>query len=526
MKFFISYSRSVKQEVGQVIKLLKEAGHEVWWDGDIPTIADWWATILTNIEWCDIFIFMVSEKSVQSAYCLAELRYALARNRPLLPFIMDDHTRYTIPPELGRRQWLVYQGDPDRMQRQILHDCENIDFKKYADMHAPRPIEPNTGAGTLAKQFQQGVSLAESGLFEEALRHFRNVASLDENEWGEECQQWVARIQRYAEIADLADHKATFKRAHSKWEAYLNEYDADFDPFNVRAKLTPAAPAKPVAPSPAVPTDFAPPWQPTKLKSAHSLVYDILPAPFGWIEIPAGNVTITNTWDDDNKIYLKKGESQTYELTGFAIAKYPVTNAQYTEFIRAKGYREKKWWTEAGWQQREKENWSEPRYWQDAEWNMAQQPVVGVSWYEAVAFCHWLSEISGEKIMLPAEQHWQWAAQGDAKRIYPWGNVWDGTRCNHSVSPQSSKTTKLIRLYEDKGNSPFGVVDMAGNMWEWCRTSYHTGSQDLEGASIRSLRGGSWNDNHPNSFSTIFRMKLTPDIRISNTGFRIARNHK
>jgi len=133
MRFFISYSRSVKQEIGQVIKLLRAAGHDVWWDADIPIIEDWWATILKNIEWCEIFIFIVSEKSVQSPYCLEELRYAIARNRPILPFIVDDYTRYSIPPELGRRQWFVHDGDPARMLGQIMQACRTIDLAKYAD---------------------------------------------------------------------------------------------------------------------------------------------------------------------------------------------------------------------------------------------------------------------------------------------------------------------------------------------------------------------------------------------------------
>ena len=67
-------------------------------------------------------------------------------------------------------------------------------------------------------------------------------------------------------------------------------------------------------------------------------------------------------------------------------------------------------------------SWSEPRFWNDSQWNGAQHPVVGVSWYEAVAFCLWLSDVTGERIMLPTEDQWQYAAQGDDGRTYPWGN--------------------------------------------------------------------------------------------------------
>jgi hypothetical protein len=92
-RIFVSYSRSVKTEVGEIVRLLKASGHDVWWDGNIPPIADWWATICEHVEGCEIFIFFISEKSVQSPYCLAELKYAIDRNRPIFPFIIDDHTQ-------------------------------------------------------------------------------------------------------------------------------------------------------------------------------------------------------------------------------------------------------------------------------------------------------------------------------------------------------------------------------------------------------------------------------------------------
>lgn len=119
-RFFVSYSRSDKDEVNKVVSLLSAAGHEVWWDNDIPVIADWWAAILTNIEWCEVFIFVGSEKSVQSDYCLAELKYANERQRPILPFILQDPSSFHLPSFLPQRaQWLLYDDDPARTLSQI-----------------------------------------------------------------------------------------------------------------------------------------------------------------------------------------------------------------------------------------------------------------------------------------------------------------------------------------------------------------------------------------------------------------------
>lgn len=223
----------------------------------------------------------------------------------------------------------------------------------------------------------------------------------------------------------------------------------------------------------------------------------LMPAPFDWIEIPG---------------------------KGYSIAKYPITNAQFAKFIEAGGYKQEKWWTDAGWLQRQKDGWAQPRHWADSTWNGAEQPVVGVSWFEAVAFCSWLSEVSGENIMLPTEEQWQYAAQADDGRTYPWGDDWDCKRCNNSVQPCDSNGTTPVRHYQGEGDSLFGVVDMAGNVWEWCLTDYHNKTNDVHSvARGRVLRGGSWSSNNLVNFGCDCRSLDSPGNGIRNGGFRISR---
>ena len=126
-----------------------------------------------------------------------------------------------------------------------------------------------------------------------------------------------------------------------------------------------------------------------------------------WVTIPGGRVMLGQGG------YL--GESAWFAVESFVMARYPVTNAQYAPFIAAGGYTDRAWWTDRGWQIREKEGWTEPRFWTDRDWNRADYPVVGVSWYEALAFCRWLSAGSGRAITLPTEQQWQRAAQGEQR---------------------------------------------------------------------------------------------------------------
>jgi len=265
-------------------------------------------------------------------------------------------------------------------------------------------------------------------------------------------------------------------------------------------------------------------------RPARPRVEDILPGPFAWIEIPRGKTLL---------VYTDWGyEAIEVEVQPFAIAKYPVTNAQFAKFIEAGGYRERKWWTDAGWRAREEgwnydeyswmpsgTPWTEPRYWNDSKWNGADQPVVGVSWYEAVAFCLWLSDVTGEDIMLPTEEQWQYAAQGDDDRAFPWGNAWGGRRCNCSVDRYGSKGTTPVTHYEGKGDSYFGVVDMAGNVEEWCLTDYYNKTNDVNSTALeRVLRGGSRYGNCTGNFRCDFRDASTPFSGLRYGGFRFARS--
>lgn len=247
-----------------------------------------------------------------------------------------------------------------------------------------------------------------------------------------------------------------------------------------------------------------PPPKPTRKRSM-----ELLPAPFAWIEIP------------------KKG---------YSIAKYPLTNAQFAPFIKASGYTEDRWWTKAGIEARKQgiawdgsawkptgTPWTEPRYWQDSKWNQPEHPVVGVSWFEAVAYCLWLSETTGEKIMLPTEDQWQYAAQGDDGRDYPWGKKWDASRCNNNVDSKGIGKTSPVRQYEGKGDSPFGVVDMSGNVWEWCLTDYDNKTNELNSdTNKRVLRGGSWGSFNTGLFRCDYRDWLLPELWGNDGGFRLA----
>ncbi|MBK9751500.1 MAG: SUMF1/EgtB/PvdO family nonheme iron enzyme [Chloroflexi bacterium] len=234
----------------------------------------------------------------------------------------------------------------------------------------------------------------------------------------------------------------------------------------------------------------------------------IIPEPFEWCVVPAGKVTL------EKGGYLNK--LTTFDVPEFQIARYPITNAQFEVFVTAKdGSRLPEWWNDS----KEAIEWYygnptiEPARFADC----ADCPRETVTWYAAVAFTRWLSAMTGEKITLPTEQQWQRAAQGDDGRTYPWGNSWDARKCNTSESGIGK--TSIVTRYP-QGASPFGALDMSGNVWEWCLTAWDTGANNLNGINVRVLRGGSWYDLRYLA-RAVSRYSSNPAVRSFSGGFRV-----
>ncbi len=217
--------------------------------------------------------------------------------------------------------------------------------------------------------------------------------------------------------------------------------------------------------------------------------------------------------------YGKKNEER--ETAPFQAAIYPVTNAQFEQFWRAGGYNQKNWWSEAGWQWRQGKpayNWQKmdrPDYWDDDRYNQANQPVVGVTWYEAEAFCHWLTDqaraINGRLYRLPTELEWERLARGQHGRVYPWGNTWEEGLANTDESKIGRPSA--VGLFPE-GVSPTGAYDCAGNVREWC-----VPEEGIE-QTFRVVRGGSWVNNQDDARCVSRRRSLANDSN-DDLGFRV-----
>jgi len=219
------------------------------------------------------------------------------------------------------------------------------------------------------------------------------------------------------------------------------------------------------------------------------------------IEIPEGEFLIG---DSNQPIYLKS----------YKITKYTITNAQFKAFRDSLN----------PWQ---RTTIAIPKHWQNAKIPVGKEehPVVYVNWYEANYFAQWF------ELRLPTEAEWEKASRGglyldgresqkiknpNPKRIYPWGDDFDTDKCNSSES--GNEDTTAVGTYQD-GKSPYGVIDLSGNVWEWCSTLYKTRNEDLSAYGSRVLRGGAWDVDSPKVRCT-YRYRHNIEYRLSSIGFR------
>ncbi len=153
-------------------------------------------------------------------------------------------------------------------------------------------------------------------------------------------------------------------------------------------------------------------------------------------------------------------------LRPFLIDRVPVTNARYRRFVDLGGYRSPRHWDEAGWSWRMKTGTEGPISFAVKGFDAPDQPAAGVSWFEADAYARWAGKA------LPTEAQWEKAARGTDGRLFPWGD--DLPRRKLLNFNQNVGATTPVGAYP-AGVSPYGVLDMAGNVNNWCRDWYWDG---------------------------------------------------
>lgn len=244
-----------------------------------------------------------------------------------------------------------------------------------------------------------------------------------------------------------------------------------------------------------------------------------------WCSVPSGIFLMGNTKQTDAMAYGNEVPQHELLLSAFAISMYPITNVQYMVFVHDGGYTEQ-WrdcWTEAGWQWRSDENIIGPTKYGSA-YDLPNHPVVGVSWYEAMAFCKWLGMKLGRLVMLPSEAQWEKAARGTDGRCYPWGLDLTSEHANYDAT--DIDTTSSVGIFP-KGESLYHPLDMVGNVWEWTSSTFKAypykadnGREDPVTVGYRVVRGGSFVD-LLHYVRCACRINFGPDNRSNRVGFRV-----
>jgi len=193
----------------------------------------------------------------------------------------------------------------------------------------------------------------------------------------------------------------------------------------------------------------------------------------------------------------------------FELCIYQVTSAEYEKYLAASGHRK-------------------PLHWDDANFNNPNQPVVAPSWFDAVAYCDWLSRITRRRYRLPTEAEWERAARGGVEgKPYSWGDAPPESLANYSMRWKNGPEV----VGQDPPNA-FGLFDIGANVHEWCAdwysadfyaTSPERNPQGPAEGKRRASRGGSWR-HYTKVSRCAARSSIPPEFQYADYGFRVARD--
>ena len=412
MRLFLSYARVDKPYCVQVAGVLKI--HEVWLDDRLYAGQKWWQEIMRRLEWCEGFVYLLSEDSIQSQYCRREFELAKQKGKHIFPALIQPGV--ALPDELLDMQYADLSGglNADGVTA-LLNAIHLAERKSSQPSPRPQPVlpprmvrpsspQPPTPPSDPMAVIGKAADAMENGQFDDAVfmlrqameqglkSRFINIeALLREAEAHLEWQTRQREMEReYNYIAELAKRTRTRKLG---CEAFIN-FQRDFpnyDPENI-ALLCVAEQAE------------------TSVENVASPAYTMrnsIPL-LEWCQIPSGNLPITSG---------KNGHTQhdTIFVEPFFLSRYPVTNYQFQMFVDdPTGYANPRWWDFSQFARSWRMENPEPL---PSQFQGDDRPRENITWYEAMAYCNWLTEQIGLRVTLPTRQQWQRAAKCDDNRV-------------------------------------------------------------------------------------------------------------
>ncbi len=534
MRLFISYARVDKPYCKQIIDLLDI--HDVWYDQRLHIGQKWWDQIIYRLNWCDGFLYLLSPDSVASEYCRREFDLAVSLKKHIFPVLIHKDTE--IPGTLSQYQYSDLRNGLDVTATKTLLSSIFLAERQMKESAAPVPApEPPAPAPVAASSSTPAVAVTPaitvtppvqtplpsvtpaiptsvsilpkadgSALIDEAVNAFR-LSDYDK------AARLLKEVQQSGYLSRFIDIPSMLRQAEAalKQQAYEREAQREYTPIAnlMKDETTRALGCTAFR---AFHATF-PDYDPENLKEIYNKTIQTQP-PFDfrkamplldWCHVPTGRV-----------LTERNRSKKSVEVPEFFMSKYPVTNAQFQAFIDSSdGYKNPAWWQSS----------LEVRRWYadhpkpiDAPAGYEAHPRTNVCWYEASAFCQWLSYKTGWTIKLPTEQQWQRSAQGDSNWRYPWGPKFDANQCN-TKETEIHGTTPVTQY--PRSASPYGVVDLLGNVWEWCANGQPSGeTTDVTVDILRVVRGGSYMSLRKRT-SIGFSYVLNPLYRFASIGFRI-----
>jgi len=481
---FISHSSKDAEIAHRLADDLRRAGLRVWiTPGSIQPLEAWEDAIERGLDESGQFVLLASPNATQSEWVKRETREAYKAERKgqmgLYPLMVEDCELSEIYRWLDKQAIHCHIERYNDGLRELLKAMGIVDHEAEARLLT---AEVDRLKGQLAHVREER---------DEAIgKHKRLTAELSEAKRAraqlsadlQAAQAQVAQlegelkaklIELAAAVADGQALQQTIAALTRDQQTLQGERDEAVAKLSVLQAQIPSS--QPAA---------------AKLKTVNKDRYVITLAPqvtMEFVRIPAGEFIMGSDQDSDNP-------RRKFNLPEYWLGKTVVTTAQYLAFVKATGYKGHDYWDK----------------------NLADKlnhPAVYVSWDDAQAFCAWASKVSKLKVSLPSEQQWEKGARGTDGREYPWGNEEPTAQRANYGKGSDIKNLAPVGSYSPEGDSPYGLQDMAGNVWEWCEDWYDDKKE------TRVLRGGSFYSNADN-VRCASRFNGNPFILNHNRGFR------
>jgi len=507
-QIFISYSRSDRPFLDGFVPLIRRVhgNDSVWFDDDIYGGANWWQMILREVGECDLFIYLISNESLDSPYCQSEMKEALRLHKQILPVIVrrlkpayPGNTPNSLAAVLRQTQYVdLSDGFKDATELAKLYAATH-QLLKQAPLQSPQlqSLQPTVQPPVPDKRKSWWANLTEGqglviaavitvvgGAMFAVLTNMPNNNSRTSNPTSIPTTTFVrvATSTPESAIPALSPTDIATTRTHTA------DFQQTFEAPYVTETTAPTAMILPSSTSGPTPTTS--PLQLAFTPAIHNTDWDYIVEYFDGVAmalVPRGCFRMGFDpqgieWSGSEWVPLHLGIERVCFDQPFWIDQYEVTNSQYGS---------------AG-------TFLDPT-----------MPRDSVTWFEAADHCE------KRRARLPTEAEWEFAARGPDNYVYPWGNEFDPSRLIYNDGITSGPLT--VGSMPD-GASWVGALDMAGNAWEWVDTAYQvypydTTSEAIDTTEPHVLRGGAWSfyANHARSTT---RLQYPPTFNYESIGFR------